>query len=1031
MKSLSLKTKRFLCVIVAFLLFFGFFPLDDIKISAQDSYEEISVANGNFETGDATGWTINFSSWDNAGYTVRSDQWAANNTTKMFNFWNNGSSAINISISQTISGLADGTYKASFSMEGESGINLALSAGNKSVQGTASGWDKWAAFETADFQVSGGSLTIEISGTISSSQWGDIDNIKLYKLAENVVPPVQAEIFVNKISGLSSNFIRGVDVSSVISLENSGVKFYDYDGNEQDIFKTLSESGVNYIRVRIWNNPYNLSGKGYGGGNCDLDKAIAIGKRATANGMKLLVDFHYSDFWADPGKQKAPKAWNGMALEQKKTALYNYTKTSLEEMLNEGVNVGMVQIGNETNNGIAGETNFSNMCELFKKGIDAVHDVESESGKEILTALHFTNPETAGRYASLAASLNANNVDYDVFATSYYPFWHGTLSNLTSVLKNIADAYGKYVMVAETSYAYTSEDGDGWGNSVPQSGQELNYSISVQGQANSVRDVMNAVAQVGQKGLGVFYWEPAWVPVPGSSLSARQALWEQYGSGWASSYSVEYDPDDAGKWYGGSSWDNQGLFDFDGKPLPSLKVFKYVYTGAEAPLEIDHFKDISLTFNFGDTIVLPDTVTAVYNDSTENSVAVSWNASQLRAAQNGGAGTYKISGTAGGKTVYCNVAVLAYNYIKNYSFENGNTDWTLTNNGSGSVSIKSDKNNAYTGNYVVHFYSASGNVNFDVSQTITGLEDGYYDFSAFMHGGSATEQNNYIYIEANGERKTAAMSVSAWKEWKNPKISKVYVSGGSVTIGAHVEIATAGAWGALDDFVLNYIGKTLDNGNSSNSGNGGNNNNNGNSGSNSSSSSENSSKTEYERFWGKAKETINNLGDGKTAEFNMENTSKVPKEIFESAKGKNINLLFKFDGYSWTINGKDIGEGFNETNFRVNYGDDDIFVPEMVQKLANGNEFEQMQLAHDGKFGFNAKLKLLAGKKYSGKYANLYYYNNDTSKFEFMGSYLVDESGYVDLEFSHASKYALVYTSKPIDLLSAGASAADNAAAIK
>ncbi len=153
----------------------------------------------------------------------------------------------------------------------------------------------------------------------------------------------ESGLFVEKVSGLHKDFIKGVDVSSIIALEESGVAFYNESGKKQDIFKTLKEAGVNYVRVRIWNDPYDANGNGYGGGNNDLKKAIQIGKRATANGMKLLADFHYSDFWADPAKQKAPKAWANLNFEDKKTALYQYTKQSLEAMKAAGINVGMVQ----------------------------------------------------------------------------------------------------------------------------------------------------------------------------------------------------------------------------------------------------------------------------------------------------------------------------------------------------------------------------------------------------------------------------------------------------------------------------------------------------------------------------------------------------------------------------------------------------------------------------------------------------------------------------------------------------------------
>ena len=109
-----------------------------------------------------------------------------------------------------------------------------------------------------------------------------------------------SDLFVKKVDNLAEDFIMGMDASSVIAEEASGVKYYNYSGQEQDVFQTLAQSGINYIRVRVWNDPYDKDGNGYGGGNCDIENAVEIGKRATQYGMKLLVNFHYSDFWADP-----------------------------------------------------------------------------------------------------------------------------------------------------------------------------------------------------------------------------------------------------------------------------------------------------------------------------------------------------------------------------------------------------------------------------------------------------------------------------------------------------------------------------------------------------------------------------------------------------------------------------------------------------------------------------------------------------------------------------------------------------------
>src|SRR5699024_3887750 len=134
-----------------------------------------------------------------------------------------------------------------------------------------------------------------------------------------------SQLFVQPVEGLREDAIKGVDISSLISLEESGVHFYNNEGQENDLLQILSQNGVNYVRIRVWNNPYDAKGNGYGGGNNDLDKAIEIGQRATAAGMKAQINFHYSDFWADPAKQQAPKSWADLSIEDKKEEVYSYT----------------------------------------------------------------------------------------------------------------------------------------------------------------------------------------------------------------------------------------------------------------------------------------------------------------------------------------------------------------------------------------------------------------------------------------------------------------------------------------------------------------------------------------------------------------------------------------------------------------------------------------------------------------------------------------------------------------------------------
>jgi arabinogalactan endo-1,4-beta-galactosidase len=304
--------------------------------------------------------------------------------------------------------------------------------------------------------------------------------------------PGSAEgVFMQPVEGISQDFWFAADVSSILSLENSGVKVYDDQGREADLFALLTDAGFTAVRVRLWVDPYDAVGNPYGGGVCDLRTACEIGRRAAKYGLELIVDFHYSDFWADPKKQMCPKAWVGMSVSEKADALYAYTCDSLSALLASGATIAMVQVGNETDNALAGETNWNDMATLMKAGSRAVRGTVPQA----LVALHFSKPDA--RYARL---LWARNVDYDVYAVSYYPFWHGTLDNLETVLQTVAKEYGKRTFIAETSYVYTAENGDAQANSVPAAGAVLDYAPTVQGQANAMRAVTQAAVNGGAMG---------------------------------------------------------------------------------------------------------------------------------------------------------------------------------------------------------------------------------------------------------------------------------------------------------------------------------------------------------------------------------------------------------------------------------------------------------------------------------------------------------------------------------------------------
>lgn len=630
-------------------------------------------------------------------------------------------------------------------------------------------------------------------------------------LAESVTFPMpegpeEAAIFVAPIPDISDDFIRGMDASSVLAEEKSGVRYYNEAGEEQDVFMTLAQAGVNYIRLRVWNDPYDADGHGYGGGNNDVATAIELGKRATQYGMKVAIDFHYSDFWADPKRQHAPKAWAGMSVEEKAEALYDFTKESLAAMLDAGVDVGMVQVGNEINNGMSGEKDNAAVMRLLSAGSKAVREVSADYDKDIKVVVHYTNIEDANNIRRIATQLLAYKVDYDIFGLSYYPFWHGTNENMQAVARTIQEKYGKQVIIAETSYVYTLEDGDGAGNSVSGAGSLVeSYPATVQSQATMIRDICAAAHEAGV--LGVFYWEGTWIPV-GEPTANNSPIWEEFGSGWASSYAADYDPDDAGLYYGGCAWENQAMFDFTGHPLASLNVFKYLKYGATAPLAIEDILDVSVTLGVFSELKLPETVSVIYNDRSANrEVPVVWDEEQLSAIDNTVEGEYDIIGTLeDGATVNCHIEVKAVNYVSNFSFEDEDRSmWKIAYEGANPTDFQRKGEDAHSGVMAFHFWSGTSDMVFSIEQELNDLEPGIYRLNVYAQGGDmAADAELALYAVVNGEELTEPFMLNGWANWQMPTISDIKVEDGSLTIGVRFK-CNKGSWGTVDDFTLNKI----------------------------------------------------------------------------------------------------------------------------------------------------------------------------------------------------------------------------------
>ncbi len=244
----------------------------------------------------------------------------------------------------------------------------------------------------------------------------------------------------------------GADISFLPELENKGMKFYDTDGKEKDAISILKEHGLNYIRLRIFNDPARDSGYSPKSGFCDLPHTLQMAKRIKAAGMKILLDFHYSDYWADPQKQWMPKAWIGKSIPELKQALYEYTKMVVQALKDQGTAPDMVQVGNEINHGMvwpAGSvTNFDNLAQLFFAGVQGVKAASPSTSIMLHIALGGQNDESK----FFIDNMISRGVQFDVIGLSYYPKWHNTLADLDYNLTDLSHRYNKDVIVVEYSH---------------------------------------------------------------------------------------------------------------------------------------------------------------------------------------------------------------------------------------------------------------------------------------------------------------------------------------------------------------------------------------------------------------------------------------------------------------------------------------------------------------------------------------------------------------------------------------------------
>ena len=334
---------------------------------------------------------------------------------------------------------------------------------------------------------------------------------------------------------------------------------------------------MNLIRLRLWNDPYDPEGHPYGAGTNDLARTMELARRCKALGLPWLLDFHYSDFWADPGKQYPPKAWADFNPEQLEQAIYTFTRQTLETLRKADLLPAMVAPGNELSNGLLwplGKTpNWENIARFVSAGIRAIR--ETAPSAQIM--LHLDNGGNNALYRYWFDSYLAHGgADFDCIGLSYYPFWHGSMESLRDNMHDLADRYGKPMIVVETSTAFTlTECNDYEGISLEEkrglaanekTAARVPYPMSPEGQTAFLRDLWTVIRSVPEDlGRGFVWWEPGWLPVKGSGWTTPAGL----------AYVKEKGP-------GGNEWANQGLFDYEGRTLPALLSLAELSTEKQA-----------------------------------------------------------------------------------------------------------------------------------------------------------------------------------------------------------------------------------------------------------------------------------------------------------------------------------------------------------------------------------------------------------------------------------------------------------------
>lgn len=575
--------------------------------------------------------------------------------------------------------------------------------------------------------------------------------------------------------------IKGADISSLEAVEDYGGKFYGFDGNEVDVIKFLAENGCNYYRLRIWNNP---TASFDAGDYCNLEHTIEMAKRIKEAGISYLLDFHYSDWWADPENQTVPAAWQGMSEEELVTAVYDYTAEVLTALAEENAYPDMVQIGNEIGNGMLWDYGSmehpETLAKFLNSGIQAVRDT-TPAGQETLIMIHVQTGGSVGATQTFFETIEANGVtDYDLVGLSYYPYWQGTFADMKANIDNIYEQFGKQTVLAETAYPFTNDNADSKSNMVSEADiKGVGFEASEENQRRVLELIMNAVAEC-EGGLGIFYWEPAWLAVEGAGVSKGS----------------------------GNEWENQTLFDFEGKALDAVRAFAFEPGSLDndAALYVYPFDSVEIDENAsGEELIgeLPETARVLYQDGSIREVEVTWDISSMKTITD----THvAFKGTVLDFTVSLGADLIAKNSLNNLDFEEGATGWVLEDEKRAGQIRNDSSSYPHSGEWSFQYWNADA-FTMNLYQQVEIARTDQYHLQVWSQGVGDTDLLMTLYIaDADGNLiASTEFRNQGWNEWQHPIVSAQLNEGDIVRIGVLVD-AGSDDWGTMDEFTF-YTGE--------------------------------------------------------------------------------------------------------------------------------------------------------------------------------------------------------------------------------